>query len=84
MSMRYRLLGRTGLRISEVLLGAMPLGEEEIGASSHKALRVLALYGEAGGNLIDTANSYSGGRSETSLGPGRTADRSPRQVRLGR
>lgn len=68
MSMRYRLLGRTGLRVSEVFLGAMTFGEEELGASPQEARRILDLYGEAGGNLIDTANFYSGGRSETILG----------------
>ncbi|AWS43684.1 aldo/keto reductase [Streptosporangium sp. 'caverna'] len=66
--MRYRLLGRTGLRVSEVFLGAMTFGEEQIGASPQEARRILDLYGEAGGNLIDTANFYSGGRSETILG----------------
>ncbi|MEV4096232.1 aldo/keto reductase [Streptosporangium saharense] len=60
--MRYRLLGRTGLRVSEVFLGAMTFGEEQV------ARRILELYGEAGGNVIDTANFYSGGRSETILG----------------
>ncbi|MEU4230082.1 aldo/keto reductase [Nonomuraea sp. NPDC026600] len=66
--MRYRLLGRTGLRISEVFLGAMTFGEEQIGASPQEARRIFDLYGEAGGNLIDTANFYSDGRSETILG----------------
>ncbi|MEV4165236.1 aldo/keto reductase [Nonomuraea dietziae] len=66
--MRYRLLGRTGLRVSEVFLGAMTFGEEEIGASPHEARRILDLYAEAGGNLIDTADFYSDGRSETILG----------------
>ncbi|MFB4289784.1 aldo/keto reductase [Nonomuraea sp. ATR24] len=66
--MRYRLLGRTGLRVSEVFLGAMTFGEEQIGASPQEARRIFDLYGEAGGNVIDTANFYSGGRSETILG----------------
>jgi aryl-alcohol dehydrogenase-like predicted oxidoreductase len=65
--MRYRLLGRTGLRVSEVFLCAMTFGEEQIGASPQEARRILELYGEAGGNVIDTANFYSGGRSETIL-----------------
>ncbi|WP_326827095.1 aldo/keto reductase [Streptosporangium sp. NBC_01756] len=66
--MRYRLLGRTGLRVSEVFLGAMTFGEEQIGSSPQEARRIFDLYGEAGGNVIDTANFYSGGRSETILG----------------
>lgn len=61
--MRYRLLGRTGLRVSEVFLGAMTFG-----SSPSEARRILDLYGEAGGNVVDTANFYSGGQSESVLG----------------
>ncbi|MEU4332170.1 aldo/keto reductase [Nonomuraea dietziae] len=46
----------------------MTFGEERIGSSPQEARRILDLYGEAGGNVIDTANSCSGGRSETILG----------------
>ncbi|MEQ4722440.1 aldo/keto reductase [Nonomuraea sp. B19D2] len=66
--MRYRLLGRTGLRVSEVFLGAMTFGEERIGASHQEARRILDLYAEAGGNVVDTANFYGGGQSESMLG----------------
>ncbi|MGX2996150.1 aldo/keto reductase [Streptomyces sp. JNUCC 64] len=63
--MRYRLLGRTGLRVSELFLGAMGFGGGTLPADSR---RVLDLYDEAGGNVIDTADAYHDGRSESVLG----------------
>jgi aryl-alcohol dehydrogenase-like predicted oxidoreductase len=66
--MRYRLLGRTGLRISELFLGAMSFGEGRGGASPEESARILDLYADAGGNVIDTADVYRGGQSETILG----------------
>jgi aryl-alcohol dehydrogenase-like predicted oxidoreductase len=67
-SMRYRLLGRTGLRVSEVFLGAMAFGEDGIGTGAEESRRILDLYSAAGGNLVDTADFYSGGRSESIVG----------------
>ncbi|MCG8927468.1 aldo/keto reductase [Lentzea sp. CC55] len=58
--MRYRLFGRTGLRVSEVLLGTMTLRSEDL------ARRVVDAYAEAGGNFLDTASAY--GESEEVLG----------------
>ncbi|WP_086664343.1 aldo/keto reductase [Lentzea kentuckyensis] len=58
--MRYRLFGRTGLRVSELLLGTMTLRVEE------EARRVIDVYAEAGGNFLDTASAY--GESEEVLG----------------
>ncbi|WP_329093599.1 aldo/keto reductase [Streptosporangium sp. NBC_01469] len=66
--MRYRLLGRTGLRVSEVFLGAMTFGEAGFGASREESGRILDVYAEAGGNVVDTANFYAGGQSESLLG----------------
>ncbi|MFI7634369.1 aldo/keto reductase [Nonomuraea sp. NPDC049400] len=66
--MRYRLLGRTGLRVSEVFLGAMTFGEQGLGASGDDARRILDVYADAGGNVVDTANFYGGGQSESMLG----------------
>ncbi|WP_067477764.1 aldo/keto reductase [Actinomadura hibisca] len=60
--MRYRLLGNTGLRVSEVFLGAMRFGEEE------QARSIIDVYDEAGGNVIDTADMYGDGRSEELVG----------------
>ncbi|MEV5830064.1 aldo/keto reductase [Spirillospora sp. NPDC052242] len=59
--MRYRVLGRTGLRVSEIFFGAMSFFEDGPG---HKAM--LDVYADAGGNVIDTASAY--GESETVLG----------------
>jgi len=69
MTMRYKLLGRTGLRISELALGAMTFGEQwGWGASRQECARMLDAYGQAGGNIIDTANHYTHGESERIVG----------------
>jgi aryl-alcohol dehydrogenase-like predicted oxidoreductase len=67
--MRYRLLGTSGLRVSELFLGAMTFGEQGgVGAPISECRRMLDAYAEAGGNVIDTAINYRGGASETILG----------------
>lgn len=66
--MQYKLMGRSGLRVSELALGAMTFGTAEWGVERDESLRVYERYREAGGNFIDTANIYSGGQSETFLG----------------
>ncbi len=67
--MRYRLLGKTGVRISEVALGTMTFGEDwGSGASPDVSARILDLFADAGGNVIDTADVYTNGTSETILG----------------
>src|SRR6185503_17096511 len=67
--MRYRMLGRTGLRVSELVLGAMTFGEQGgVGAPIEECRRILDAYAEAGGNTIDTAINYRGGASEEILG----------------
>jgi aryl-alcohol dehydrogenase-like predicted oxidoreductase len=67
--MRYRLLGRSGLRVSELCLGTMTFGEDlGWGSSKDESRRVLDAFLEAGGNFIDTANFYTNGTSETFLG----------------
>ncbi|WP_328874744.1 aldo/keto reductase [Streptomyces sp. NBC_00287] len=67
--MRYRLLGRTGLRVSELFLGAMTFGEEGgVGTPPQECARILDAYAEAGGNVIDTAVNYRDGLSETIVG----------------
>src|SRR5687768_6765611 len=50
--MRYRLFGPTGLRVSELVLGAMRFG------SVDQARPIIDAYAEAGGNFIDTADAY--------------------------
>lgn len=66
--MKYRLLGNSGLRVSELALGAMTFGAEDWGADQAESRRVYDGFREAGGNFIDTANVYSAGRSESFLG----------------
>lgn len=63
--MQYRYLGRTGLKVSELCLGAMTFGRESTEEASHQ---MLDRFVEAGGNFIDTANVYSRGISEEILG----------------
>src|SRR5439155_25858789 len=68
-SMNYRLLGRSGLRVSELSLGTMTFGEEwGWGAGKDEARKIYDAYREAGGNFIDTANLYTQGTSERILG----------------
>src|SRR5271167_164746 len=67
--MRYRLLGKSGLRVSELCLGTMTFGEDwGWGSSKDESRQVLDAFLEAGGNFIDTANVYTNGSSETLLG----------------
>ncbi len=65
----YRLLGRSGLRVSPLCLGAMTFGKEyDWGADSDAAQRIFSTYVERGGNFIDTANIYTNGTSERLVG----------------
>src|SRR6476646_692486 len=67
--MRYRLLGTSGLRVSELFLGAMTFAEGFAhGAGTDEARRIVDAYGDAGGNVIDTAVNYRDGASEESVG----------------
>ncbi len=67
--MRYRLLGASGLRVSEAFLGAMTFGEQGgVGAPLEECQRIFDAYAEAGGNVIDTAINYRGGASEDIVG----------------
>ncbi|MFE7068825.1 aldo/keto reductase [Streptomyces sp. NPDC057620] len=67
--MRYTLLGRSGIRVSEFALGTMTFGEDwGWGAASETSARLLDIYADAGGNFIDTANVYTGGSSESIVG----------------
>jgi aryl-alcohol dehydrogenase-like predicted oxidoreductase len=74
--MRYRLLGRSGLRVSELALGTMTFGEEwGWGASKQESKRMFDAYAGAGGNFLDTANRYTEGTSERFVGDFIAADR---------
>jgi aryl-alcohol dehydrogenase-like predicted oxidoreductase len=68
--MRYKLFGQhTGLRVSELVLGTGNFGTGwGHGAEPDEAGRIFDAYADAGGNFIDTADSYQGGQSEEILG----------------
>ncbi len=68
-NLRYRLLGPTGLRVSELCLGTMSFGDAwGFGADPATSHRVLDAYAAAGGNFLDTANKYHGGQTEEIVG----------------
>ena len=67
--MRYKLLGRTGLRVSELALGTMTFGTDwGWGADKDESQAMFDAFAEAGGNFIDTANRYTNGTSEHFVG----------------
>ena len=67
--MRYRLMGRSGLRVSELFLGTMTFGTQGgVGTPIEECRRILDAYADAGGNVLDTAINYRGGASEEILG----------------
>ncbi|MEG4490457.1 aldo/keto reductase [Microcoleus sp. D3_18_C4] len=74
--MRYKLLGHSGLRVSEICLGTMTFGEEwGWGSSYDESRKMFDAFAEAGGNFIDTANLYTNGTSEKYVGEFIAADR---------
>ncbi|MEW5989419.1 MAG: aldo/keto reductase [Chloroflexota bacterium] len=74
--MRYKLLGRSGLRVSELCLGTMTFGEDwGWGASKEESQKIFETFAAAGGNFIDTANNYTNGTSERYVGEFIHADR---------
>ncbi len=67
--MNYQLLGRSGLRVSDLCLGTMTFGEDwGWGAAKDEARKIYDAYRAAGGNFIDTANIYTNGSSEKLVG----------------
>ena len=74
--MRYKLLGCSGLRVSELSLGTMTFGDDwGWGADKATSKAIFDMYAEAGGNFIDTANLYTNGTSEKFVGEFVKADR---------
>ena len=74
--MRYKLLGRSGLRVSELCLGAMTFGSDDAWCADKAESRAMFdAYVEAGGNFIDTADVYTQGESEKLVGEFVAADR---------
>lgn len=63
--MRYKLLGNTGLKVSELCLGTMSFGSKwGFGADEATSLEIAARFAAAGGNFLDTANKYHEGETE--------------------
>src|SRR5436190_33398 len=70
--MRYRVLGTSGMKVSEICLGTMMFGGP---TDEAQARRIIDHAADNGVNLIDTANVYTEGRSETVIGPAIKAKR---------
>jgi aryl-alcohol dehydrogenase-like predicted oxidoreductase len=67
--MKYKLLGRSGLKVSELCLGTMGFGTENgWGADKDASFAIMDEFASAGGNFIDTANIYKLGTSEKIIG----------------
>ncbi len=74
--MRYKLLGRSGLRVSEMVLGTMTFGEDwGWGASKEECQKMFEAFVQAGGNFIDTADRYTEGTAEKFVGEFIASDR---------
>ena len=77
--MRYKLLGHSGLRVSEICLGTMTFGNTwgAMGADHDVCRAIYDAYRTRGGNFVDTANKYTEGTSERIVGEliGRERDR---------
>ena len=75
-AMRYKLLGHSGLRVSELALGTMTFGADwGWGADRDESKKQWDLYANLGGNFIDGANRYTDGTSEKLIGEFIAADR---------
>ncbi len=68
--MKYKLLGKSGLRVSELCLGCGTFGTNwgSLGSNKEESHKIFDLFVEAGGNFVDTSNRYQEGQSEEFLG----------------
>jgi aryl-alcohol dehydrogenase-like predicted oxidoreductase len=74
--MNYQLLGKSGLRVSELGLGTMTFGEDwGWGANKEESRKMFDAFAGAGGNFIDTADGYTSGTSEKMVGEFVASDR---------
>lgn len=74
--MRYKLLGKSGLRVSEICLGTMTFGEDwGWGAPKVESEKIFHVFADSGGNFVDTANNYTNGTSEKFVGEFIAGDR---------
>ena len=58
--MRIRVLGRSGLRVSELCLGTMTFGMPGWGCDEAESLRIVDRFLDAGGNFIDMMQRWRG------------------------
>jgi len=70
--MQYKNMGRTGLKVSRICLGAMNYGDP---VSETEATKIVKSAQAAGVNFIDTADGYAGGKSEPIVGKAIKGDR---------
>jgi aryl-alcohol dehydrogenase-like predicted oxidoreductase len=74
--MNYQLLGKSGLRVSELCLGTMTFGEEwGWGANRDESRAIFDAFAAVGGNFLDTADGYTLGTSEKMVGEFVKSDR---------
>jgi len=66
--MKYRYLGSSGLLMSRITLGTMTFGAPDWGCDEKVSHQIIRKYLEAGGNTLDIADIYAGGRSEQIVG----------------
>lgn len=66
--MKYRYMGRTGLLVSRLTLGTMTFGAPDWGCNEKESHSIIQAYLDAGGNFLDSADVYAGGRTEEIIG----------------
>ncbi len=67
--MKYKLLGNSGLKVSEFCLGTMGFGtHNDWGIAEEPSFEIMEAFGNAGGNFLDTANRYQDGMTEEIVG----------------
>ncbi|TQV70878.1 aldo/keto reductase [Aliikangiella marina] len=67
--LNYKLLGKSGLRVSELCLGTMSFGQDwGFGADEKTSRQIMDVFKAAGGNFIDTADKYHNGETEAYIG----------------
>ncbi len=66
--MKYRYLGSSGLLVSRITLGTMSFGAKDWGCDEKSAHQIMKQYLDDGGNHLDAADVYAGGRAEEIIG----------------
>ena len=66
--MKYRYLGSSGLLVSRITLGTMTFGVADWGCDEQESHAIIKNYFDSGGNFLDCADVYAGGRAEEIVG----------------